>query len=105
MPKNCQFTPYWPYIKYMLKIEVTTYPKAQSVHESKSSIHEGYRPKVNAGVHPHFTFETPSDMGATHTPSQLMILRPNLVIICAPSQMEYEIRHMVVFNPKASANI
>ena len=32
MPKNCQFTPYWPYIKYMLKIEVTTYPKAQSMH-------------------------------------------------------------------------
>ena len=30
--KNCQFTPYWPYIKYMLKIEVTTYPKAQSMH-------------------------------------------------------------------------
>ena len=23
---------YWPYIKYMLKIEVTTYPKAQSMH-------------------------------------------------------------------------
>ena len=27
--KNCQFT---PYIKYMLKIEVTTYPRAQSMH-------------------------------------------------------------------------
>ena len=32
MPKNCQFIPYWPYITYMLKIEVTTYPKAQSMH-------------------------------------------------------------------------
>ena len=51
MPKNCQFTPYWPYITYMLKIEVTTYP------------------------------------------------------IRAPSQMEYAIRHMVVFNSKAYANI
>ena len=73
--------------------------------ESKSSIHAGYRPKINAHVHPHFTLETPSDMGATHCPSQHMILRPNPVILRAPSQMEYAIRHMVVFNSKASANI
>ena len=60
---------------------------------------------VNAPVHPHFTLETPADMGATHCPSQPMILRPNLIILRAPSQMEYAIRHMVVFNSKASANI
>ena len=46
-----------------------------------------------------------SDMGATHCPSQPMILRPILVILRAPSQMEYAIRHMVVFNSKAYANI
>ena len=41
----------------------------------------------------------------THRPSQPMILRPILVILRAPSQMEYAIRHMVVFNSKAYANI
>ena len=46
-----------------------------------------------------------ADMGATHCPSQPMILRPNLVILRAPSQMEYAIRHLVVFNSKAYANI
>ena len=61
--------------------------------------------RANAHVHPHFTLETPSDMGATHCPSQPMILRPILVISRAPSQMEYAIRHMVVFNSKAYANI
>ena len=73
--------------------------------ESKSKIHGGYRPNFDAHVHPHFTPETPSDMGATHCSSQPMILRPNFVILRAPSQMEYAIRHMVVFNPKAYANI
>ena len=73
--------------------------------ESKSIIHGGYRPKVNAHVHLHFTLETPSDMGATHCPSQPMILRLILVILRAPSQMQYAIRHMVVFNSKAYANI
>ena len=73
--------------------------------ESKSSILRGWRPKINAHVHPHFTLKTLSDMGATHCPSQPMILRTNLVILCAPSQMEYTIRHMVVFNSKAYANI
>ena len=73
--------------------------------ESKSNIHGGYRPNVNAHVHPHFTLKIPSNMGATHCPSQPMILRPILVILRAPSQMEYAIRHMVVFNPKANANI
>ena len=34
-----------------------------------------------------------------------MILRPDPVILRAPSQMEYAIRHMVVFNSKAYANI
>ena len=33
-----------------------------------------------------------------------MIFRPNLVILRAPSQMEYAIRHMVVFNANAYAN-
>ena len=47
----------------------------------------------------------PSDMGATHCPSQPMILRPILEILRAPSQVEYTIRHMVVFNSKAYANI
>ena len=73
--------------------------------ESKSSIHGGWRPKVNAHEHPHFTLGTPSDMRATHHPSQPMILRPILVTLRAPSQMEYAIRHMVVFNSKADANI
>ena len=73
--------------------------------ESKSSIHGRYRPNVNAHVHPHFTIKTSSDMGATHCPSQPMILRQILVISRAPSQMEYAIRHMVVFNSKAYANI
>ena len=73
--------------------------------ESKSNIHGGYRPKANAHVHPHFTLETPSDMGATHCPSELMTLRPILVILRAPSQMEYVIQQMVVFNSKAYANI
>ena len=73
--------------------------------ESRSKIHGGYRPKVTARVHPHFTLETPSDMGATHCPSQPMILRPILVILRALSQMEYANRHMVVFNSKAYANI
>ena len=54
---------------------------------------------------PTFLIETPSDMGATHCPSQPTILRPLLVILRAPSQMEYAIRHMVVFNSKAYANI
>ena len=54
---------------------------------------------------PPFHLETPSDMGATHHPSQPMILRPILVILRAPSQMEHAIRHMMVFNSKASANI
>ena len=49
--------------------------------------------------------KTPSDMGATHCPSQPMVLRPILVIVRAPSQMEYAFRHMVVFNSKAYANI
>ena len=35
---------------------------------------------------------------------QPMILRPILVILRAPSQMEYAIRHMVVFTSKAYAN-
>ena len=73
--------------------------------DPKSSIHVEFRPKATAHVHPHFTFETPSDIGATHCPSQPMILRPILVILCAPSQMEYVIRHMVVFNSKVYANI
>ena len=73
--------------------------------ESKSNIHGEYRPKVKAHVHPHLTLETPSDMGATHCPSQPMILRPICIILRAPSQMEYAIRHMVVFNSKAYANI
>ena len=73
--------------------------------ETKSNFHGGYRANINAHVHPHFTLETPTDMGATHCPSQPMILRPILVILRAPSQMEYAIRHMVVFNPKAYANI
>ena len=60
---------------------------------------------ANAHVHPHFTLETLSDMGATHCPSQPMILRPILEILRAPSQMEYTIRHMVVFNSEAYANI
>ena len=54
---------------------------------------------------PTLASKTPSDMGATHRPSQPMILRPILVILRAPSQMEYVIRHMVVFNFKAYANI
>ena len=69
--------------------------------ESKSSIHGEWKPKVNAHVHLDFTLETPSDMGATHCPSQPMILRPILLILRAPRQMEYAIRHMVVFNPEA----
>ena len=73
--------------------------------ESKSSIHGGWRPKVNAHEHPHFSLENPSYMGATHHSSQPMILRPIRVILRAPSQMEYAIRHMVVFNSKAYANI
>ena len=73
--------------------------------ESKSNIHGGYRPKVNAHVHPHLTLETPLDMGATHCSSQPMILRPIPEILRAPSQMEYAIRHMVVINSKAYANI
>ena len=73
--------------------------------ESKSIFHGGYREKANAHVHPHLTLETPSDMGATHCPSQPMNLRPILIILRAPSQMEYAIRHMVVFNSKAYANI
>ena len=60
---------------------------------------------VNAHVHPHPTLKTPSDMGATDHPSQPMILRPILVILRAPSQMEYAFQHMVVFNSKAYANI
>ena len=44
-------------------------------------------------------------MGAMHCPSQPMILEPVLVILRAPSQMEYAIRHMVVFNSKVYANI
>ena len=60
---------------------------------------------INAHVHPNLTLETPSDMGATHCPSQPMILRPILVILSAPSQMEYAIPHMVVFNCKANAKI
>ena len=54
---------------------------------------------------PIFTLETLSDMGATHCPSQPMILRPIHIILRAPSQMEYAIRHMVVFNSEAYANI
>ena len=73
--------------------------------ESKSNLHGGYRPRVNAHVHSHFTLETRSDMGATHCPSQPMILRPILVILRALSEMEYAIWHMVVFNSKAYANI
>ena len=73
--------------------------------ESKSSIHGRWRPKINAHEHPHFTLKTPSDMDATHRPSQPMILRPILVILRAPSQIEYAIQHMVVFNSKAYANI
>ena len=73
--------------------------------ESKSNIHGGYRPKVNAHVHPQLTLQTPSDMGARHCPSQPMILRPIIVISRARSQMEYAIRHMVVFNSTAYANI
>ena len=34
-----------------------------------------------------------------------MILRLIVIILRAPSQMEYAIRQMVVFNSKASANI
>ena len=49
--------------------------------------------------------EPHSDTGVTHCPSQPMILRLILVILRAPSQMEYAIRHMVVFNSKAYANI
>ena len=60
---------------------------------------------MNAHVHTHFTLETPADLGATHCPSQPMILRPNLVILRAPGQMEYAIRHVVVFNSKASTNM
>ena len=73
--------------------------------ESKSSIHGGWRPKINAHVHPHLTLETPLDLGATQHSSQPMILRPILVILRAPSQMEYAIWHMVLSNPKAYANI
>ena len=54
---------------------------------------------------PTLPLETPSDMGATHCPSQPMNLRPILVILRAPSQREYAIRHMVVFNCKAYANM
>ena len=87
------------------KLKLPLIRRLKACMESKSNIHGGYRPKVNAHVHPHFTLETPSDMGATHCPSQPMILRPIPVILRAPSQMEYAIRHMVVFNSKAYANI
>ena len=87
------------------KLKLPLIRRLKACMESKSSIHGGERPKVNAHVHPHFTLETPSDMGATHCPSQPMILRPILVILRAPSQMEYAIRHMVVFNSKVYANI
>ena len=105
MPKNCQFTPYWPYIKNMLKIEVTTYPKAPSMHGIEVYYSWRIETKGQCPCTSHFTLETLSDMGATHCPSQPMILRPILIILRAPSQMEYAIRHMVVFNSEAYANI
>ena len=105
MPKNCQFTPYWPYITYMLKIEVTTYPKAPSMHGIEVYYSWRIETKGQCPCTSHFTLETLSDMGATHCPSQPMILRPILIILRAPSQMEYAIRHMVVFNSEAYANI
>ena len=105
MPKNCQFTPYWPYIKYMLKIEVTTYPKPQSMHGIEVQYSWKIETKCQCPCTSPFYPQTRSDMGATHCPSQPMILRPILEILRAPSQMEYTIRHMVVFNSKAYANI
>ena len=87
------------------KLKLPPIGRLQACMESKSTFHGGYRPKVNAHVHPHFTLETPSDMGAMHCPSQPMILKPILVILRTPSQMEYAIRHMMVFNSKAYANI
>ena len=104
MPKNCQFTHYWPYITYMLKIEVTTYPKAPSMHGIEVYPSWRMETKCDCPCTSPFTLETPSDMGATHCPSQPMNLRPILVIPHASSQMEYTIRHMVVFNSKAYAN-
>ena len=87
------------------KLKLPLIRRLKACMESKSSIHRRWRPKINAHVHPHFTVETASDVGATHCPSQPMILRPILVILLAPSQMEYTIRHMVAFNSKAYANI
>ena len=86
------------------KLKLLPIRRLKACMESKSSIHAGCRPKVNAHVHPHFTLEIPLNMGATHCPSQPMILRPILVILRAPSQMKYAILHMVVFNSKAYAN-
>ena len=54
---------------------------------------------------PNLPSKSHSDMGATHCPSQPMILRPIFIILRAPSQMEYAIRHMVVSNSKAYADI
>ena len=105
MPKNCQFTPYWPYITYMLKIEVTTYPKAPSMHGIEVYYSWRMETKDQCPCTSQSYPQTLSDMGATHCPSQPMILRPILEILRAPSQMEYTIRHMVVFNSKAYANI
>ena len=87
------------------KLKLPLIRRLKACMESKSSIHGGYRPEINAHVHPHLTLETPSDIGTTHCPSQPMILRPILVILRAPSQMEYAIWHMAVFNSKAYANI
>ena len=105
MSKNCQFIPYWPYIKNMLKIEVTNYPKAPSMHGIEVYYSWRIETKDHCPCTSPFYPRNPFGYGPTHCPSQPMILRPNLVILRAPSEMEYAIRHMVVFNSEAYANI
>ena len=105
MPKNCQFTPYWPYITYMLKIEVTTYPKAPSMHGIEVYYSWRMETKGQCPCTSPFYPQNPFGYGRHALPKSAHDLRPILVILRAPSQMEYTIRHMVVFNSKAYANI
>ena len=78
--------------------EDITWPDQVAPRGRKASSTRKIKPQTS-------NLETPSDMGATHCPSQPMVLRPILVILRAQSQMEYAIRHTVLFNSKTYANI
>ena len=87
------------------KMDILIISILQAWTESESSIQGLWRPKVNGQEYPIIGSQTPPVWIMAHFTSEPKILSPHLVKHHAPSLSEHEIRHNVVFNTEAYANI